>query len=60
MARCSRYADELLDWFERFKRRAAVIDFDDLLFLTRQMLRQDSAVREASADRFRRILVDEF
>lgn len=24
------------------------------------MLRQDSAVREASADRFRRILVDEF
>lgn len=46
--------------FETFKRDAAVLDFDDLLYMTRQVLRQHNAVRQAAAQRFRRILVDEF
>jgi hypothetical protein len=28
--------DELLDAFEKFKRSAAVVDFDDLLYITRR------------------------
>jgi CRISPR-associated exonuclease Cas4 len=46
--------------FENFKRDAAVLDFDDLLYTTRQVLRRHNAVREAAATRFQRILVDEF
>jgi len=52
--------DELQNEFEDFKHRAAVLDFDDLLYLTRQVLRQNDKVREAAAKRFQRILVDEF
>jgi CRISPR-associated exonuclease Cas4 len=52
--------DELLDNFEQFKRRAAVLDFDDLLYITRRVLRENNVVREAAAKRFQRILVDEF
>jgi CRISPR-associated exonuclease Cas4 len=52
--------DELLDTFEKFKRRAAVLDFDDLLYMTRDMLRVNHGVRAAAAKRFQRILVDEF
>jgi CRISPR-associated exonuclease Cas4 len=52
--------DALWTTFETFKRDAAVLDFDDLLYTTRQVLRQHKGVREAAAQRFRRILVDEF
>jgi CRISPR-associated exonuclease Cas4 len=52
--------DELLDDFEKFKRSAAVLDFDDLLYITRHVLRQYGKVRQAAAARFTRILVDEF
>jgi CRISPR-associated exonuclease Cas4 len=52
--------DTLLTTFENFKRDAAVLDFDDLLYTTRRVLRQHNEVREAAAGRFRRILVDEF
>ena len=52
--------DTLWTTFEHFKRDAAVLDFDDLLYTTRQVLRRHNAVREAAATRFQRILVDEF
>jgi CRISPR-associated exonuclease Cas4 len=52
--------DELMQRFERFKRNAAVLDFDDLLYLTRDILRSDGCVREAARRRFSHILVDEF
>lgn len=52
--------DELLSDFERFKRNAAVLDFDDLLLAARQLLRTHEEVRQAAADRYTRVLVDEF
>jgi CRISPR-associated exonuclease Cas4 len=52
--------DELLDDFEKFKRSAAVLDFDDLLYITRDVLRRYGKVQRAAAARFTRILVDEF
>lgn len=52
--------DALLAEYDAFKRRAAVVDFDDLLFTCREVLGRYSAVRAAAAERFSRILVDEF
>jgi CRISPR-associated exonuclease Cas4 len=52
--------DGLLEEYEAFKRHAAVLDFDDLLFTCRDVLRRHPNVRHAAAERFRRILVDEF
>jgi CRISPR-associated exonuclease Cas4 len=52
--------DELIERFEDFKRNAAVLDFDDLLYITRDVLRRDAHVRDAATRRFTRILVDEF
>jgi CRISPR-associated exonuclease Cas4 len=52
--------DELMDRFKTFKRNAAVLDFDDLLHVTRDVLRSDDRVRAAAARRFTRVLVDEF
>ncbi len=52
--------DALLAEYEAFKQRAAVLDFDDLLFTCRDVLRTHPHVRGAAAERFARILVDEF
>jgi CRISPR-associated exonuclease Cas4 len=52
--------DGLLAEYEAFKRRAAVLDFDDLLFTCRDVLRAYPLVRAAASGRFSRILVDEF
>lgn len=52
--------DELLEDFEAYKRNAAVLDFDDLLLATRELLRGHEAVRQAASNRYTRILVDEF
>jgi CRISPR-associated exonuclease Cas4 len=52
--------DELIERFETFKRSAAVLDFDDLLYLTREVFRHQTTVRSAAAKRFTRVLVDEF
>jgi CRISPR-associated exonuclease Cas4 len=46
--------------YEAFKKRAAVLDFDDLLFTCRDVLRAYPQVRAAAAERFSRVLVDEF
>jgi CRISPR-associated exonuclease Cas4 len=52
--------DGLLAEYDAFKRRAAVMDFDDLLFTCREVLRQYPEVRAAAGERFSRVLVDEF
>jgi CRISPR-associated exonuclease Cas4 len=52
--------DELMKRFTTFKRDAAVLDFDDLLHMTRDVLRRDTLVRAAAGKRFSRLLVDEF
>ncbi len=51
---------ELLEDYARYKRDAALIDFDDLLHHARRLLRDHDAVRDALAERYRRVLVDEF
>jgi CRISPR-associated exonuclease Cas4 len=52
--------DGVLASYDAFKKRAAVLDFDDLLFTCRDVLRTYPQVRAAAAERFSRILVDEF
>ena len=42
------------------KRAAALLDFDDLIFAARDLLRDHDDVRRALARRFRHVLVDEF
>ena len=49
----------LLDWRE-YKRAAALLDFDDLLYTARDLLAKNEDVRQALAKRFRHVLVDEF
>jgi exodeoxyribonuclease-5 len=46
--------------FQAFKRESALLDFDDLLYFARDLLRTHPAVRAALAERYQRILVDEF
>ena len=46
--------------FRDYKRSAALLDFDDLIFAARDLLRNHAAVRSALAARFAHVLVDEF
>jgi ATP-dependent exoDNAse (exonuclease V) beta subunit len=50
----------VLDRFRDHKRSAALLDFDDLIFAARGLLRDHDAVRRALAARFAHVLVDEF
>jgi ATP-dependent helicase/nuclease subunit A len=50
----------LQDRYVKEKREAASLDFDDLLYKARDLLRSNSAVREALAKRYSYILVDEY
>jgi len=50
------YADE----YARAKRARAALDFDDLELLTRDLLAEADAIRSAYAERFQRVMVDEF
>jgi CRISPR-associated exonuclease Cas4 len=52
--------DELLAEFKSFKRSAALLDFEDLLLVTRELLRTHDQIRQAAANRYSHILVDEF
>lgn len=56
---CSGTNDFLVE-YEAYKRNAAVLDFDDLLAATRQLLREHAEVRSAVSGRYTRLLVDEF
>lgn len=42
------------------KRESAMLDFDDLLYTARDLLRDDGDVRRALAERYAHVLVDEF
>ncbi len=52
--------DALRDLYREYKRNAALLDFDDLLHHARDLLKTNEAVRHALAQRYPRILVDEF
>jgi len=56
----SKEVDEVLADYEGFKRAAAVLDFDDLLYRARDLIRIHPEVRDALGKRYQRILVDEF
>ena len=47
------------DWRD-YKRDAALLDFDDLLYIARKLLRDHEEVRRALSQRFRHVMVDEF
>ena len=46
--------------FRDYKRSAALLDFDDLIFAARDLLRDHPVVRTALAKRYAHVLVDEF
>ena len=50
----------VMDRYRDYKRSAALLDFDDLIFAARDLLRDHDDVRRALAARFTRVLVDEF
>jgi len=50
----------VMDLFREHKRAAALLDFDDLIFSARDLLRDHDDVRCALSARFRHVLVDEF
>ncbi len=52
--------DLLLESYQRRKRAAAVLDFDDLLLHVRSLVRDHEEVRRAIGRRYKYILVDEF
>jgi ATP-dependent exoDNAse (exonuclease V) beta subunit len=52
--------DPLLESYEKRKRAAAVLDFDDLLLHVRSLVRGHGEVRRAIGRRYKYILVDEF
>lgn len=50
----------VLNEFRDYKRSAALLDFDDLIFAARDLLRDHDDVRRALGIRYSRVLVDEF
>jgi ATP-dependent exoDNAse (exonuclease V) beta subunit len=50
----------IIDNFRAYKRSAALLDFDDLIFAARDLLRDHPAVRRALAEHYAHVLVDEF
>lgn len=53
-------AQPVLRRYRDYKRSAALLDFDDLIFAARDLLRGHDDVRRALAGRYAHILVDEF
>ena len=49
-----------MEHFREHKRSAALLDFDDLIFAARDLLRDHDEVRRALAARYTHVLVDEF
>jgi ATP-dependent exoDNAse (exonuclease V) beta subunit len=60
MARFVAEFDALRALYAEYKRQAALLDFDDLLHHARDLLVGNPVVRQALAQRYPRILVDEF
>ena len=55
-----RLVQPVMERFRDYKRSAALLDFDDLIFAARDLLRDHDEVRRALAARFTHVLVDEF
>ncbi|MCY4585115.1 MAG: UvrD-helicase domain-containing protein [Bryobacterales bacterium] len=55
-----RLARPVRERFRKYKRSAALLDFDDLIFAARDLLCDHDEVRRALAARFTHVLVDEF
>ncbi|ULJ82673.1 UvrD-helicase domain-containing protein (plasmid) [Rhizobium sp. C104] len=53
-------ARPILERYREHKRASAQLDFDDLIYAARDLLRDHEAVRQALGQRYARILVDEF
>ena len=53
-------AHPILQRYRVHKRASAQLDFDDLIFAARDLLRDHDAVRQALGQRFSHVLVDEF
>ncbi|MFL9914001.1 UvrD-helicase domain-containing protein [Paraburkholderia fungorum] len=53
-------ANQILARYRDYKRTAALLDFDDLIFAARDLLRDHDPVRRALGARYRHVLVDEF
>lgn len=51
---------EVREVYLKFKRKTALVDFDDLLYHARDLLRDHEPVRKALSRRYAHILVDEF
>jgi ATP-dependent exoDNAse (exonuclease V) beta subunit len=60
LARLAAAMNELMHDWRDYKRSAALLDFDDLLYTARDLLVSHDEVRRALARRFRHVLVDEF
>lgn len=50
----------VLERYRAYKRSSAQLDFDDLIFAARDLLRDHDDIRRALGQRFRHVLVDEF
>ena len=60
LARLAAAMNELMRDWRDYKRSAALLDFDDLLYTARDLLVSHDQIRRALARRFRHVLVDEF
>lgn len=60
LAGVAQAVQSLLERYQQHKRNAAQLDFDDLIFAARALLRDHEPVRQALADRYCHVLVDEF
>ncbi|WP_409192023.1 UvrD-helicase domain-containing protein [Bradyrhizobium sp. RDM4] len=60
LSRLCQEVRSLLEEWRDYKRGAALLDFDDLLYNARDLLRDHGAVRRALSQRFRHVMVDEF
>ena len=53
-------AQAILERYREYKRASAQLDFDDLIYAARDLLRNHDSVRHALGKRYSRVLVDEF
>ena len=60
LVRITQTMQELLTDWSQYKRSAALLDFDDLLYSARDLLATHEDIRKALANRFQHVLVDEF
>jgi ATP-dependent exoDNAse (exonuclease V) beta subunit len=60
LSRLRNEMQSLRDEWRDYKRDAALLDFDDLLYTARNLLRDHGEVRRALSLRFRHVMVDEF